>query len=94
MIVCELGEAEIEKSCAVVTTSETVTICVSDPLVPVIVRFELPPGVVAEVVTVSVELPLPVIEAGLNDAVAPVGKPLALKLTVPVKPFTAATDTV
>jgi hypothetical protein len=34
-----------------------------------------------------VEEPEVVTEVGLNEAVAPVGSPLTLKVTVPVKPF-------
>jgi hypothetical protein len=60
------------------------------PLVPVNVRVELPVGVVFAVVTVTVDGPEPVTEDGLNDAVAPVGRPLAVKVTTPVKPFCAA----
>ena len=42
------------------------------------------------VLTVRVELPEPVTEAGLKFALAPPGSPLVtLKLTVPVNPFTA-----
>ena len=43
----------------------------------------------AEVVIVRVELPEPVTEAGLKLAVAPVGKPLTVKLTAPLKPLRA-----
>jgi hypothetical protein len=39
------------------------------------------------VVTVTVEEPELVIEVGLKLALAPEGKPLALKATVPVNPF-------
>jgi hypothetical protein len=49
----------------------------------------IPVGVVVVVDTVSVELPEVVIDAGLKLAVAPEGKPLKLRLTVPVKPFSA-----
>ncbi|HXA13321.1 MAG TPA: hypothetical protein VNW93_14255 [Mycobacterium sp.] len=46
----------------------------------------------ALVVTLRVLLPAPpLIEVGLNAALAPVGSPLALKLTVPVKPPDAVT---
>ena len=44
---------------------------------------------VEPVVTDKVELPEPTTEGGLNAPVAPLGKPLTLRLTVPVKPFTA-----
>ena len=51
-------------------------------------------GVVFVVVTVMVEEPMAVIEEGLKLAFAPPGKPLALKSTVPSKPFTLPTVTV
>jgi hypothetical protein len=37
-----------------------------------------------------VEVPAPVTDAGLKAAVAPVGKPVAVRVTAPVKPFCAA----
>ena len=47
----------------------------------------MPAGVLALVATLKALLPAPpLIEVGLNVALAPVGSPLALKLTVPVKP--------
>ena len=61
------------------------------PSVPVIVRGYVPIGVVVAVETVSVELPEVETDAGLKLAVAPVGKPLTLRLAVPVKPFSAPT---
>lgn len=64
------------------------------PLVPVIVIVEVPAGVVLAVITVIVEVPEPDTEAGTKLAVAPAGSPLALKVTVPVNPFTAPTVTV
>jgi hypothetical protein len=52
----------------------------------------VPAGVVELVVTLMALLPEPpVIEVGLNVAVAPVGSPLALKATLPVKPFAGVT---
>jgi hypothetical protein len=53
-----------------------------------------PSGVLPIVVTVRVELPEPVVAAGLKDAMAPAGNPFAPRLTVPVNPFTAPTATV
>jgi hypothetical protein len=79
---------------AVVTTSVTVAVWLREPLVPVIVSVELPIGVLVVVVTFIVALPEPVTEAGLNDADAPVGRPLTLRLTLPLKPFTAPMLTV
>ena len=78
---------------AVVTTSVTVAVCVSEPLVPVIVKVGLPAGVLLVVVTVSVEDPDPLIDGGENDGVAPLGSPLALRLTDPVNPLMALTLT-
>ena len=46
------------------------------------------------VVTVSVELLPAATDVGLNVPVAPAGKPLTLKLTDPVKPFTTPVFTV
>ena len=43
----------------------------------------MPRGVLAEVVTVRVEEPDPFTEVGTKDGVAPEGRPLADKLTVP-----------
>jgi hypothetical protein len=90
----ELGEAESVKSEDPMTFSVTVAVCVSEPLVPVIVSVGFPIGVLLVVVIVSVELPEPLIEAGTNVAVAPVGSPLALRLTDPVNPLMAPTLTV
>ena len=73
------------------TTSAEVALCVSAPLVPVIVRVLVPVGIVARVATDSVDVPAPAIEAGLNVPVAPAGNPVTLSATAPLNPFTAAT---
>src|SRR5580700_11210764 len=78
----------------VVTTNVTVAVCVSEPLVPVIVKVGLPVGVLLVVVTVSVEVPDPLTDEGENDGVAPLGSPLALRLTAPLNPLIAPTFTV
>jgi hypothetical protein len=62
-----------------------VVVLVSDDDVPVIVMVDEPAGVLADVVTVSVDDEPPV-ELGLNVADAPAGAPLALSATVPVNP--------
>jgi hypothetical protein len=64
------------------------------PLVPVIVRTKLPLAAFFGAVTVSVELPDPDTDAGLNEALARAGTPLTLKATLPVNPFRAAMVTV
>jgi hypothetical protein len=91
--VCELGVVEMLKS-GVDTTNVTVVECNSVPLVPVIVRVYVPIGIVVAVETVSVELPEPVTDVGLKIPVAPVGSPLTLRLTMPVKPLSALIDAV
>src|SRR5438105_1535407 len=59
------------------------------------VSVELAAGVVPEVVTVNVDVPvLPVIVAGLKLPVAPVGNPVTVSATFPVSPFTAVLVTV
>jgi hypothetical protein len=70
-----------------VTLRVTLVLCAdSSVLVPVIAITGLPPGVFAEVVTVKVELPDVVIEAGEKEADAPLGRPAAAKLTWSVNP--------
>lgn len=49
------------------------------------------PGVIADVLTVSVDDPEPVTDVGAN---APFGRPLWLRLTVPEKPPVVPTETV
>src|SRR5579875_1126937 len=63
------------------TVKLTVAVCVSVPLVPVIVSVYVPAAVLLPVATVSVALP-------------PAGSPLTLSPTVPVNPFTAPVFTV
>ena len=85
----------MEKSAAAETTRLEVAECVRLPLVPVIVSVEVPVGVLPlVVVTVIVEVPLVVTVAGEKLALAPVGKPLALSVTVPANPFSAPMVTV
>jgi hypothetical protein len=80
------GEAEMVKSAGAVTTSVTVVECVSVDPVPVMVITYVPAAVAAVVVTVMVELPVPATDPGEKLADAPVGSPLALNVTVSVKP--------
>jgi hypothetical protein len=49
----------------------------------------VPGAVLIVVVTVIVDEPAELTEVGTKFAVAPVGKPLALSVTVPLKPLTA-----
>jgi len=59
------------------------------PEVPVIVTVAVP--VVAVLLAVSVSVLLPVVLAGLNEAVTPLGRPEADRLTLPVNPLAGFT---
>ena len=86
-----MGVADKEKLSRGLATRATEVLCVRAPLAPVIVTVYAPDGVVLLVLTIRVEELEPVTEVGLKLALAPVGSPPALKLTVPVKPFNAVT---
>ena len=75
---------------AAVTVRLTVVLCVKAPEVPVTVTFEVAIGVAAVVAIVSVDVPV-VIEAGLIVQVAPAGRPVQVRATVPVNPFVGDT---
>jgi hypothetical protein len=94
-----LGEADREKlgTGAAVTLRLTVVVLVKLPEVPVMVTVAVPVAAVLLAVSVKVlELGVLVELAGLNEAVTPAGKPEAgaAMLTLPLKPFTEATETV
>ena len=89
LIVMLAGVAEIEKS--PFTTSVTLVVRVSGPLVPWIVSGYVPAGVVPLVATLSVVEPDVVTDVGLKNAVAPAGNPVTLKFTVPVNPLPGVT---
>ena len=55
------------------------------------ITVEAPAGVVDDVVMVSVEVPDPDTDAGLNDPKAPFGGPVALRFTLPLNPAIAET---
>ena len=80
--VCDAGLTESEKS---VTCKVTFVAWLRLPLAPVIVRVELAAGVELLVVTVIVDEPGAVVEAGLKLTLVPVGCPPALREIVPVK---------
>jgi hypothetical protein len=77
-----------------VTPRVAVAEWVSEALVPVIVRVELPVGVLAVVVTVSVDVPEDVMDDGEKEAEVAPGRPVSVKLTVPTNPFRGDTVTV
>ena len=60
---------------------------VNAPEVPVMVTVEVPCGVVDDVVTLIVDVPEPATDVGLKLALAPLGNPVAVNATLPLKPF-------
>lgn len=81
------GEAEMAILAAtLVTFSFTVVVDVRLPLVPVTVNVYVPATVAGPTVTVIVLDPAPVIAAGLNPIVTPVGWPLVESVMEPAKP--------
>ena len=54
----------------------------------------MPTAAVEATVKVNAELPAPVMEVGLNAAVTPVGKPVAVRVTAELKPPVTAVATV
>ena len=79
---------------AAFTTRVRLVLWLRAPLVAAMVSEYVPAGVAQLVEAVSVEEPEPLTEAGLKLAIAPLGKPLTLKLTVPVNPLSGFTLTV
>jgi hypothetical protein len=76
------------------TVSATVAVSVMEPETPVTVTLDVPTAAVLEAAKVSVLLPVPVTEAGLNSAVIPSGSPLIVSATAPVKPAASVIVTV
>ena len=71
------------------TVREIAVIFVKLPDVPVIVTVDVP--VVAVALAVSVNVLVLVVLLGLKEAVTPLGRPEADKLTLPVNPFCGTT---
>ena len=88
-IVKLLGDAESVKFGGAFTVRETVVLLVKLPDVPVTVTVTVP--VVAVLLAVSVNVLVPAVLAGLNDAVTPLGRAEADKLTLLLKPFSGVT---
>jgi hypothetical protein len=72
-----------------VTVRVIVVVFVKVSDVPVMVTVTVP--VVAALLAVSVNVLVVVVGLGLNDAVTPLGRPEADKLTLPLKPFCGVT---
>ena len=94
MIVKLLGEAESAKFAtgAGLTVRESEVVFVKLPEAPVIVTVTVP--VVAAPLAVRVMVLVLAALLGLNDAVTPLGKPDADKVTLLLKPFCGVTATV
>ena len=76
-----------------VTVSEMVVLAVVLPDVPVMVTLTGPP-VVAVLLAVSVSTLELVDDVGLNEAVTPLGSPVAANDTLPLNPFSGVTEMV
>jgi hypothetical protein len=84
-----LGDAENVKVPALFTARETVAVLVKRPEVPVTVTLAVP--MAAVLLAVKVTVLVPVVLAGLKDAVTPLGRPDTDKPTVLEKPFCGIT---
>src|SRR5215472_5414361 len=80
-----LGEAESEKLGGAVTVREIVVVFVRLPDIPVTVIVKVP--VAAPPLTENASVLVVVAGSWLKDAVTPVGKPEAERVTLPLKPF-------
>jgi hypothetical protein len=72
------------------TVNAIVVEAVSDPLVPVKVTVDAVAVAVGATVNVILLVVEPEIDTGTNAAVTPVGRPVAVRATVPVNPFVPA----
>ena len=73
----------------VVTVRAMVVVAVREPEVPVMATVDVPTAAV--LLAVSVSTLEPVEEAGLNDAVTPLGSPVAANVTLPVNGLPSVT---
>ena len=90
----EAGVELIWKSGDVCTVRVAEVLWLSEPLVAVTPGEKIPVPPPAEVEMLNVVVPEPAMDVGLNVAEAPLGRPVATKVTVPLNPFTAVTVTV
>ena len=67
----------------------SVVVAVMLPEVPVMVNVLVPPT--AEELAVKVSVLVPVVEAGENEAVTPLGSPAIARFTLPAKPYCGVT---
>jgi hypothetical protein len=83
--VTALGDADRLKLGAVFTVRLSVVIAVRLPDAPLIVTTKVPNAAVE--LAVSVRVLVEVVGFGLNEAVTPLGNPVAVSVTLPLKPF-------
>lgn len=74
------------------TVNGSVAVCDRFPDVPRMFTAPVPMGAV--VLAVSVNVVVPVVGSGLNEAVTPLGNIVAEKVTLPVKPFSGVMEMV
>jgi hypothetical protein len=86
----DAGDADTAKSGAPVTVRVTVDVRVTPPPVPTIMMAYVPEGVVGEVCMLAADVPAGVTDAGLKVAVAPEGRPKALRETLDENPLAGA----
>lgn len=84
-----VGKAERVKFGWAVTVREIMVELVKLAHIPVTVTLNVP--VAAAALAVRVRVLAPVVLAGLKDAVTPLGRPEATKLTMPLKPLSGLT---
>ena len=92
----EVGLTDSEKSFAAAAVTLSVSVAVCEPVepVPVIVMLELPTAADDDALNVSVEEEPELTVDGENDAVTPLGRPLALSETDCELPEVTAVETV
>ena len=83
------GDAEREKFAEGTTVNDTVVVFARIPDVPVTVTGKVPVAAPEDVV--SVNRVAAVAGFGLNEAATPLGKPDAVNVTLPLKPFCGVT---
>lgn len=87
--VSDVGERLTTGPLPAATVSWIVVVFVRAPDVPLTVTVDVP--LVADPLAVNVSVLVELVGFGENPAVTPLGRPVALKLTVPLNPFTGTT---
>ena len=88
----EVAAKEKSGLAGALTVTLTAVEAESVPLEPEIVTVAVPVAAVLDAENVTVLVPA--VDAGLKEAVTPAGNPLALSVTLPLKPPLGVTETV